>query len=121
MSSVTLLASILISDIPVHGGWSQWSRWWSPWSKSCGRGTSTNLVPILHRQITDEVVSDLANGQGIVKEFVAQVKIIPLAKIKQDIDMGILGIGSCKTVAIKFRSTEKCAFNLSQTRKISTC
>ena len=32
------------------------------------------LVPILHRQITDEVVSDLVNGQGIVKEFVAQVK-----------------------------------------------
>lgn len=25
------------------------------------------LVPILHRQITDEVVSDLVNGQGIVK------------------------------------------------------
>ena len=67
------------------------------------------LVPILHRQITDEVVSDLVNGQGIVKEFVAQVKIIPLTKIKQDMDMGILGIGSCMTVAIKFRSTEKCA------------
>lgn len=79
------------------------------------------LVPILHRQITDEVVSDLVNGQGIVKEFVTQVKIIPLTKIKQDMDMGILRIGSCKTVAIKFRSTEKCAFNLSQTRKISTC
>ena len=67
------------------------------------------LVPILHRQITDEVVSDLVNGQGIVKEFVAQVKIIPLTKIKQDMDMGILGIGSCNTFAIKFRSTEKCA------------
>lgn len=36
------------------------------------------LVPILHRQITDEVVSDLVNGQGIVKEFVAQLTEVTL-------------------------------------------
>ena len=30
--------SLLLSDIPIHGGYMQWSRWWSC-SKSCGLGT----------------------------------------------------------------------------------
>ena len=60
------------------------------------------LVPILHRQITDEIVSDLVNGHGIVI-LPAQVKKIILHKtIKQDMDeLEILaGRGYCKTVSI---------------------
>ena len=38
-------------------------------------GLVLGLVPILHRQITDEIVSDLVNGHGIVI-LPAQVKII---------------------------------------------
>lgn len=62
------------------------------------------LVPILHRQITDEVVLDLVNGHGILIEFAAQVKIILLIKIKQDMDEGILERGFCKTVAINLEA-----------------
>ena len=60
------------------------------------------LVPILHRQITDEIVSDLVNGHGIVILPAQVKKIILHIIIKQDMDeLEILaGRGYCKTVSI---------------------
>ena len=81
-------------------------------------GLVLGLVPIPHRQITDDIVSDLVNSHVIVI-LPAQVITIHIT-IKHNMNEGILARrGSCKTVATKLTSTEKCAFNLSKTRKIS--
>ena len=49
-------------------------------------GLVLGLVPIPHQQITDEIVSDLVNGHGIVILPAQVKKIILHIIIKQDMD-----------------------------------